>query len=71
MELLKQRIINQGQNLGNGILKVDGFVNHQVDPVMMDECGKEFARIFADVGATKILTAQPLQPGLNLILVRE
>jgi xanthine phosphoribosyltransferase len=58
MELLKERIRRDGQNLGSGILKVDGFVNHQVDPVLMDECGREFARIFADVRATKILTAE-------------
>jgi len=58
MELLKQRIEESGQNLGGGILKVDGFVNHQVDAVLMDACGKEFARLFADIGATKILTAE-------------
>ncbi|MEJ2758447.1 MAG: xanthine phosphoribosyltransferase [Anaerolineales bacterium] len=58
MELLKERIRTDGQNLGNGILKVDGFVNHQVDPVLMDACGAAFARLFADVGATKILTAE-------------
>ncbi len=58
MELLKERIRTDGQNLGNGILKVDGFVNHQVDPVLMDACGETFARLFADVGATKILTAE-------------
>ena len=58
MELLKERIRKYGQNLGNGILKVDGFVNHQVDPVLMDACGEAFAEIFANVGATKILTAE-------------
>jgi len=58
MQALKDRILRDGKNLGNGILKVDGFVNHQVDPVLMNECGKEFARIFANVGATKILTAE-------------
>jgi len=58
MQALKERILRDGKNLGNGILKVDGFVNHQVDPVLMNECGKEFARIFANVGATKILTAE-------------
>ncbi len=58
MQALKERIQRDGKNLGNGILKVDGFVNHQVDPVLMNECGKEFARIFADVKATKILTAE-------------
>ena len=58
MDTLKQRILRDGQNLGNGILKVDGFINHQVDPVLMNECGEELARFFKDVGATKILTAE-------------
>ena len=58
MQLLKERIQADGKNLGNGILKVDGFINHQVDPALMDEAGKEFARTFAGVGATKILTAE-------------
>ncbi len=43
MRLLKERIISQGKYLGNGILKVDSFINHQVDPVLMDACGREFA----------------------------
>ncbi len=55
---LKERILRDGRNLGNGILKVDNFINHQVDPQMMDECGREFARRFARVGATRILTAE-------------
>jgi len=58
MQLLRERIERDGQNLGGGILKVDGFINHQVDPVLMDACGAEFAKLFADVGATKILTAE-------------
>jgi xanthine phosphoribosyltransferase len=55
---LKERILKDGQILGNGILKVDSFVNHQVDPLLMDACGREFARRFATLGATKILTAE-------------
>ena len=58
MNTLKQRILADGKNLGNGILKVDGFINHQVDPQLMDECGREFAARFAQLGATKILTAE-------------
>lgn len=58
MEELKERILREGKNLGNGILKVDSFVNHQVDPRLMDACGHELARRFAGVGATKILTAE-------------
>lgn len=55
---LIERIHRDGRNLGNGILKVDGFVNHQVDPMLMDACGRELAHRFASVGATKVLTAE-------------
>jgi xanthine phosphoribosyltransferase len=58
MKELKERILREGKNLGHGILKVDGFINHQVDPLLMDACGREFARRFADIGATKVLTAE-------------
>lgn len=58
MQVLKARILKEGKNLGGGILKVDGFINHQVDPVLMDACGQEFARRFQDLGATKVLTAE-------------
>ncbi len=57
MELI-ERIRRDGKNLGNGILKVDGFINHQVDPALMDACGLELAQRFAHVGATKVLTAE-------------
>lgn len=58
MKELEERILRDGKNLGGGILKVDSFVNHQVDPLLMDACGREFANFFASVGATKILTAE-------------
>ena len=58
MDLLKQRIMTEGKNLGKGILKVDRFINHQVDPILMDACGMEFARLFAGTSAVKILTAE-------------
>lgn len=58
MDALKYRILRDGRNLGNGILKVDGFINHQVDPVLMRACGEALARRFADVDAQKILTAE-------------
>ena len=58
MDLLKERILKDGKNLGGGILKVDSFINHQVDPLLMDACGAEFARLFANLGATRILTAE-------------
>lgn len=58
MQALEERILRDGRNLGNGILKVDNFINHQVDPELMNACGQEFARRFANVGATRILTAE-------------
>lgn len=58
MEALKQRILRDGENLGRGILKVDSFINHQVDPALMLEAGRELATHFVDVGATKVLTAE-------------
>jgi len=58
MQALKERILRDGENLGRGILKVDSFVNHQVDPALMMEAGKELAAHFADTQATKVLTAE-------------
>jgi xanthine phosphoribosyltransferase len=58
MRELQERISREGKNLGNGILKVDGFINHQVDPVLMDACGRELAQRFRSIGATKVLTAE-------------
>ena len=58
MEALKERILRDGENLGKGILKVDSFINHQVDPELMLEAGKHLSDEFASVGATKVLTAE-------------
>ena len=58
MEVLKDLIRKEGANLGNGILKVDSFINHQVHPRVMRECGEELARRFKNVNATRILTAE-------------
>lgn len=58
MDELRLRILTDGTNLGNGILKVDGFINHQVDPRLMDACGRALAQCFARVEATKVLTAE-------------
>ncbi len=58
MKELEDRILAEGKNLGNGILKVDSFINHQVDAKLMMACGQEFARIFKDSGATRVLTCE-------------
>ena len=58
MHALQERILRDGRNLGRGILKVDGFITHQIDPALMFDCGKELAGCFREVGATKVLTAE-------------
>lgn len=58
MELLKERIRTDGRVLGHDILKVDSFLNHQLDPMMMQAIGREFASRFAGAGVTKILTIE-------------
>lgn len=58
MQLLKERIQAEGRVVGRDILKVDSFLNHQLDPEMIQAIGREFARRFADAGVTKILTVE-------------
>lgn len=58
MELLKERIRKDGQVRAGNILKVDCFLNHQVDVSLLDEIGAEFRRLFADEEVTKILTIE-------------
>lgn len=58
MELLKQKIKNEGIALSSSVLKVDGFINHQVDPELMHEIGKEFAKYYKDRGITKVATIE-------------
>ncbi len=58
MKLLEDRILSEGKCLEGGILKVDGFINHQIDPQLMQEIAREFARLFAGCGATKVLTVE-------------
>lgn len=58
MQELKERILKEGRNLGNGILKVDSFLNHQIDPMLMQRVGLELARRFVHLHPTKILTAE-------------
>jgi xanthine phosphoribosyltransferase len=55
---LRERVRREGQNLGRGILKVDGFINHQVDAQLMVEAGRELAERFKAAAATKVLTAE-------------
>ncbi|HUE91782.1 xanthine phosphoribosyltransferase [Pseudomonas sp.] len=58
MEALKQKIRDEGTVLSEQVLKVDAFLNHQIDPKLMQQIGHEFARRFADQGITKIVTIE-------------
>ena len=68
MELLKQRILQDGRSLPGGILKVDSFLNHQLDPNLMYKLAEEFARLFADKKINKIVTieASGIAPAIML-----
>ena len=58
MQALKDRILAEGQNLGNGILKIDSLLNHQIYPDLMVEMGEELARRFQHTPVDRILTAE-------------
>ena len=58
MEKLKQYINEKGIIVNASVLKVDSFMNHQIDPVLMDEIGKEFAEHFKSHNITKIVTIE-------------
>ena len=58
MKLLKEKIMSEGLVLNDAILKVDSFLNHQIDPELMMEIGKEFHRRFSGCGITKIFTIE-------------
>ncbi|ASZ61767.1 xanthine phosphoribosyltransferase [Bacillus subtilis] len=58
MEALKRKIEEEGVVLSDQVLKVDSFLNHQIDPLLMQRVGDEFASMFAKDGITKIVTIE-------------
>jgi xanthine phosphoribosyltransferase len=58
MKELKDRILTEGRNMGDGILNINSFLNHQVDCRLMARIGQELAARFVSDGASKILTAE-------------
>ncbi|HHX13557.1 MAG TPA: xanthine phosphoribosyltransferase [Clostridiales bacterium] len=58
MDILKDRILKDGELIGSDIIKVDAFLNHQIDVGLIGEIGAEFARRFAALPVTKILTIE-------------
>ncbi|MGE8204276.1 xanthine phosphoribosyltransferase [Heyndrickxia sp. NPDC080065] len=81
MDLLKQKILNDGIVLSDSVLKVDSFLNHQIDPNLMKEIGDEFVERFRDEKITKILTIESsgiapavmtaLKLGINVVFARK
>ena len=67
LDLLKKRIVEDGRVIGDDILKVDMFLNHQIDVGLLQEIGKEFKRRFADTEVTKILTIEASGIGIACI----
>ena len=67
MELLEQRIRQDGKVKGTSILKVDSFLNHQMDIELFSQMGKEFFRLFGDCGVNKILTIEASGIGMACV----
>ena len=70
MKLLEDRIKKDGKVRAGNILKVDSFLNHQMDIDLFEELGKEFARRFADSEVSKILTIEASGIGIACITAR-
>lgn len=68
MKLLKDRILSEGKSFEGGILKVDGFINHQMDPILMKSIAVEFVRRFGNLPINKIVTieASGIAPAIML-----
>ena len=58
MEMLKKMILEKGKVSNSALLKVDSFLNHQIDPNLMYAMGEEFKKIFGDLGVNKVLTIE-------------
>ncbi|MBS6215943.1 MAG: xanthine phosphoribosyltransferase [Clostridiales bacterium] len=67
MKLLEERIRRDGTIRGTEVLKVDRFLNHQMDIGLINEIGKEFQRLYGDCGVNKILTIEASGIGIACI----
>ena len=71
MNFLEQRIVNEGTVKPGGLLKVDSFLNHQMDIALIDQIGKEIHRRFADKPITKVLTIESSGIAIACSVARE
>ena len=70
MQLLEDRIRKDGKVIGTDILKVDMFLNHQIDVGLIDEIAKEFFKLFKDCGVTRILTVEASGIGIAVLTAK-
>ena len=71
MNFLEERIVKDGKVKPNNVLKVDSFLNHQMDIILLEQIGKEFHRRFADKKVTKVLTIEASGIGIACFVAKE
>ena len=71
MNFLEERIVKDGVVKPGNVLKVDSFLNHQMDIALMEEIGREFKRRFADKNITKVLTIEASGIGIAAFVAKE
>lgn len=70
MKLLEERIRKDGEVLPGNVIKVDSFLNHQIDTELISKCGEEWYEMFKDAGVTKILTIDGSGIGIACLVAR-
>lgn len=70
MQLLEKRIIKDGKVFSGNILKVDSFLNHQIDVELLDKMGEEIKTLFKDVNVTKVLTIEASGIGVGCLVAK-
>ena len=71
MNFLEERILKDGVVKPGNVLKVDSFLNHQMDIDLMQEIGREFKRRFADKNVTKVMTIEASGIGIACFVAKE
>lgn len=70
MQLLEERIIKDGKVFSGNVLKVDSFLNHQIDVALLDKMGEEIKNLFKDVNVTKVLTIEASGIGVGCLVAK-
>ena len=70
MQLLEERIIKDGKVFSGNVLKVDSFLNHQIDVELLDKMGEEIKTLFKDINVTKVLTIEASGIGVGCLVAK-